>query len=107
MRTLLFAVAVVALSFTSSAYGDECLPGTTDIHRGDVNCSGGEPNVTDVIQLNEFINDWDPNFDPIPCCFAVADVNGDAFITNLDVVALISYLYNGGSVAFPHCPCSL
>jgi hypothetical protein len=101
---------LLAILIASSARGDPCFPpGEGFIHRGDVNCSGGEPNMTDVIQLNEFILDNDFNWDPIPCCFEGADVNGDGVISPLDTVALLAYLFNGcgGCLALPHCPCML
>lgn len=109
MKRFNLVVVMVLGIFVTAAFGSECLPGGDLIHRGDVNCSGGEPNMTDVIQLSEFVNDWDPEFDPIPCCFEGADVNGDGFITNLDVISLLAYLYQGcgGCLASPHCPCSL
>ncbi len=102
MRKLLM---ILFLAVPVSLYGEECTPGGPGVHRGDVNCSGGEPNMSDVIYLVEFTT----NQGPAPCCFDSADVNLSGFIDTQDVVHLVAYLYQGcfRCLALPHCSCPL
>jgi len=96
-RILFFVVAMLvvptSLSTTECVFPDF-------LHRGDANCSGGEPNLTDVIVLNNFIQFGGP----APCCIELADVNGDTLLTLADVRDLFLYLFGGcGCMATPHC----
>ena len=91
-------ILVVLLLLCSFSHADVCLP--EFIHRGDVNKSGGEPNMTDVIALGNMINGGPP-----VACLEAADVNGDGQISEADVNDLFAYLYIGCGpcMATPHC----
>lgn len=97
MLRVLFAL-LLSLSIVTVSSADPCLPDT--LHRGDVNCSGGEPNMTDVIVLLNVLNGG-----PAPACFFLADVNGSGTFNEQDVEDLILYLFGGCGVcmAQPHC----
>ena len=97
MRTL-FLVFVVSLSSVSA---DPCIPADNFTHRGDFDCSGGEPNITDLINLVNFINFGGPP----PCCLGLADIDGNGIFTGADYQALAFYLFGGcgACMASPHC----
>ena len=85
---------VLCCSYASA----QCLPEFT--HRGDVNGSGGAPNMTDVIYLANSLQGGPP-----PVCLAAADVNGDGLVNEADVNDLYAYLYVGCGpcMASPRC----
>ena len=67
--------------------------------RGDVNVSGGAPDIADVIFLaRKVVSPFQ-----LPCQRA-ADCNLDGEINVADVIALVNYLYMGGTLPEPSYP---
>ncbi|RKZ00810.1 MAG: hypothetical protein DRQ04_05670 [Candidatus Hydrothermota bacterium] len=67
--------------------------------RGDVNASGGPPDLADALYLISHI--LDPSSLP---CQRAADCNLDGDINVADVIALVNYLYMGGTLPEPSYP---
>ena len=67
---------------------------------GDANCSGGNPNLTDVIYLTNYVF----RGGPAPCLERLGDANCSGGSANLtDIVYLINYLFKSGPAPVP-CP---
>ena len=67
--------------------------------RGDVNVSGGPPDLTDIMFLAYHL--IDPSSLP---CQRAADCNLDGDINVADVIALVNYIYMGGTLPEPSYP---
>ncbi len=71
----------------------------TDGIRGDVDYSGGSPNVADVTYLVYYLFKHGPE----PPCFEEGDVDGNGSINVSDVTYLVYYLFKHGPAPAP-CP---
>jgi len=67
--------------------------------RGDVNVSGGPPDLADILFLAFHL--FDPSSLP---CQRAADCHLDGEINVADVIALVNYLYMGGTLPEPSYP---
>ena len=79
-----------------------CKVVTTDFgyKPGDANCSGGNPNLSDIIYLINYVFKGGPR----PCIGKLGDANCSGGKPNLtDVVYLVNYVFKGGNAPIP-CP---
>jgi hypothetical protein len=77
----------------TNCFPDPCLACcNSDGIRGDVDYSGGSPNVGDLAYLVSYLFDDPPG--PAPPCFEEGDVDGSGSINVGDLAYLVSYLFD-------------
>lgn len=93
---------VTSLGYTPEWEGICCKVVTTDFgyKPGDANCSGLNPNLSDILYLVNYVFKGGP----APCIGRLGDANCSGGKANLsDIIYLVSYVFKGGPAPIP-CP---
>ena len=92
-RRQLVVFAVLSLTLvllaTNGVYAQQCTA------HGDVNCTGGDPTIGDLLWIIEFFD----GSQILPPCPVQMDVNGDCVVDHLDYQLLL------GCILISHIPC--